>query len=175
MTGKYARTEFERRFLFQHLPSEVDPFIGYTQIMDRYLIETDLRLRRMESPAGETLALKLAKKFKPPEAGPYETTITNLYLSRQEYDLLAQLSADLLVKRRYPYPFAGHTYSIDIFDGHLEGLALCEIEAFDLATLLAIKAPAGAVLEVTADPFFLGGNLARTSRHELESRLGELL
>jgi len=174
MHDKYARTEFERRFLLRNLPPEIDPAAGFTRITDRYLRGSDLRLRRMEAPDGQIVARKLAKKFKSPESGPYQTTITNLYLSDREYALLENIQADPLVKKRYPFQVDGRTYSIDAFEGRLAGLLLVEIEALDLAGLLALPAPPGSVAEVTADPFFLGGNLARTEAHELEKHLRQL-
>ncbi|HSS50759.1 MAG TPA: hypothetical protein VLX28_17610 [Thermoanaerobaculia bacterium] len=58
-------------------------------------------------------------------------------------------------------------FSIDVFEGELDGLVLCETEADGLDELMAIQPPAFASREVTEDPFFTGGNLCRTSRAEL--------
>ncbi len=174
MGDKYARTEFERRFLLRGLPAGTNPQVGFTRITDYYLPGTDLRLRLMESPEGEIIARKLAKKFKPAGAGPYRTTITNLYLSAGEYTLLEALPADSLVKKRYPVHAHSRTYSIDAFEGSLEGLLLAEIEALDLDSLLAIPPPPGTIREVTADPFFLGGNLVRTESNELQAYLRQI-
>jgi hypothetical protein len=52
---KYARSEFERRFLMAELPASLSTDDGWL-IVDRYLTGTRLRLRRMEPfGAGERL------------------------------------------------------------------------------------------------------------------------
>lgn len=62
-------------------------------------------------------------------------------------------------------------FSIDVFEGELEGLVLCETEAAGLAELMAVEPPAYAKQEVTEDPFFTGGNLCRTTRADLLRKL----
>ena len=48
---------------------------------------------------------------------------------------------------------------------------MCEVEADSLEELMAIEPPPYARHEVTADPFFTGGNLCRTSRADLLAKL----
>ena len=78
---KYAQIERERRYLLRRLPLALQGSGDYVRIIDRYLPESALRLRRMERPDGETVSLKLARKWTTPEMPPEETNITNLYLS----------------------------------------------------------------------------------------------
>jgi hypothetical protein len=49
-------------------------------------------------------------------------TITNIYLSAAEYQVLAQLPANVLRKPRYRLQHDGHVYNMD-FDGRLAGLS----------------------------------------------------
>jgi CYTH domain-containing protein len=167
---KYARIERERRFLVRDLPADL-PSTDYQRILDRYIPGTRLRLRRIETPAGETLALKLTQKYL---AVGSETIITNLYLNEVEYQQLDVLAGSPLHKRRYAYRYRNHHYSIDVFEGHLLGLILCEVEAESDERLLAAPIPPFATREVTDDPFFTGGRLATLTSAHIQARLAEL-
>jgi CYTH domain-containing protein len=129
---KYARSEFERRFLMAELPASLSTDDGWL-IVDRYLTGTRLRLRRMEPfGAGERLyrpegRLKLTQKnvVAPPDFS--RMTITNIFLSAEEYDLLAQRPAHELRKRRYRVEHDNGTFSVDAFEAHISGLILAEL------------------------------------------------
>src|SRR5438309_1383722 len=85
--GKYARVERERRFLLATAPTE-----GVTrrrQIIDRYLLGTRLRLRRVRDLDAGSCELKFTQKLPAEQPGPVQGLITNTYLSQAEYDLLA--------------------------------------------------------------------------------------
>ena len=64
-------------------------------------------------------------------------------------------------------------FSIDVFEGELDGLLLCETEAEGLEELLSIQPPVYAMHEVTEDLFFTGGNLCRTTRAHLLQKLSK--
>ncbi len=167
---KYARIERERRFLLHKLPDGLTerPF---TLITDYYLPHTRLRLRRMTDESGAVTALKLTQKFSPTAVPTTHTTITNTYLNQTEYKLLSQLGGHILIKRRYRFPNAGYTFSIDLFDGDLAGLIVAEIEAKTDADLEAVPLPAWAVVEITEEIFFTGGNLATATPAQLQAKL----
>ncbi len=98
---KYARIEEERRFLLKSLPQDMlesDPFI---RIIDRYIPETRLRLRRMKSPEGDTITLKLGQKYQPEDFDAQQTIMTNMYLNEAEYQVLRRLGGAQINKRRY--------------------------------------------------------------------------
>src|SRR5919198_321275 len=59
--GKYARFEFERRFLLDGVPEEIDGNRGW-RLTDRYIKKTELRLRRMEALDGTETVFKLGQK-----------------------------------------------------------------------------------------------------------------
>ena len=70
---KYARSEFERRFLLEARPD--DPAVRAVAIEDRYVVGTRIRLRRMSilaagAEVAEADIFKLTQKVPAPEKGP---------------------------------------------------------------------------------------------------------
>ena len=139
------------------------------RITDRYLPATRLRLRLIEQLDTGTCEYKLTQKVPAGRPGHLRGLITNTYLSAAEYKLLATLPADVLTKHRLSVPPLG----IDVFDPPLHGLVIAEAEFATDAAALAFLPPADAVAEVTDDPRFTGGNLARTGRPDLLGWLSE--
>jgi CYTH domain-containing protein len=164
--GKYACLELERRYLLRELPADLRERESNWHIVDRYLSGTRLRLRRMTSPSTGTVSLKLTQKYREAGQEATETTITNMYLNEAEYDSLNQLPGAEIIKKRYEYQQQGRLYSLDVFEGPLQGLILAEIEAETAAELAAQPFPAFAFKEVTADPFFSGDALAKLTEVE---------
>ena len=162
---KYARFEYERRFLLAEQPAATRTQI--VDILDRYIVGTRLRLRRVQPvpPAGQPPTFKLTQKVPADDGGP--GLITNTYLSASEYDLLATLPAAVLAKRRHSIPPLG----VDVFGGPLTGLVLAEAEFDTDGECRTFEPPHFVIAEVTIDPRFTGGRLAVTSTEEL----GELL
>lgn len=167
---KYTRVGYERRFLVSplaHWRSVVEPYSK--RFEDKYLHNTRLRLRLLtDSDTGRRL-IKLNKKFD--SASPYFQTISRIILSPSEYKLFDGMEGDRLKKIRYYHSYLGRVFSIDVFEGELEGLVLCETEADGLEELMKAEPPSYAKQEVTEDVFFTGGSLCRTTRAELLSKL----
>ena len=170
---KYTRVEYERRFL-------VSPHINWNSLVepyskrfeDKYLRNTRLRLRLLtDSDTGRQL-IKLNKKFD--SASPYFQTTGRILLSPGEYKLFGEMEGDQLNKTRYYHNYLGRVFSIDVFEGELEGLVLCETEADSLEELMGATPPEYARQEVTEDPFFTGGHLCRAMRTDLLSKLAVL-
>jgi len=155
---KYARTEFERRWLVGKAARPSLEGVPSTRIEDRYIDGSRLRLRRMSRPdLGET-KWKLTKKYEYADASA--RPIVTAYLTEPEYKLLRALPACELVKTRYHLWFDGHWWSLDVF---ASGLELVEAEADDAASLAALVPPAWATKEVTHDPRYQGGSLASSN------------
>lgn len=162
--GKYARLELERRFLVVgRLPDDVAPWL----IEDRYVDATTLRLRRLTAE-GETVC-KLTQKVRPDPDDPSAVSITNVYLTGEEYDLLAGLPAAVITKTRRVCVADGVRFAVDIFDGELAGLRLAEVEVGDLAAPLPRPVWLGS--EVTRDDRYSGGRLARMVSSQLAALL----
>ena len=167
---KYTRVEYERRFLV----SPHDDWRGLVEpyskrFEDKYLRDTRLRLRILtDSDTGRQL-IKLNKKFD--SSSPYYRTISRILLSPGEYKLFDGMEGDRLNKTRYYHNYLGRVFSVDVFEGELEGLVLCETEADGFEELMKAKPPQYTKQEVTEDEYFTGGNLCRTTRAELLGKL----
>lgn len=148
--GKYARYELERRFLVERLPAAAE---RSHLIVDRYIIGTRLRLR---SDDGRVPPHKLSQKEAPSPPDFAVTTITTIYLSPEEYEVLAVLPARELRKRRHHLG----PYSLDVFEGELAGLVLAEITFDSEEEMRAYPPPDFAEREVSRDRRYTGGALA---------------
>jgi CYTH domain-containing protein len=166
--GKYARVERERRFLLARPPS-ASAVTASRRIIDRYLTGTRLRLRRAEWLDSADCEFKLTQKVPAGRPGYVQGLITNTYLSAAEYDLLASLPGDVLIKTRLSVPPLG----IDVFDPPLHGLVLAEAEFTTDDAAESFLPPQAAIAEVTGDARFTGSSLARTRRPDLLAWLAE--
>jgi len=103
---KYARIEYERRFL-------VDPNAGwqrtakpYSKLFeDRYLDCGRLRVRRLEDSDTGRVAFKLTKKLE--SDSRFAQPVVSIWLSVAEYEALASLPGRDLSKRRYYDEYGG--------------------------------------------------------------------
>ncbi|MCB0035813.1 MAG: hypothetical protein KDE51_17400 [Anaerolineales bacterium] len=160
---KYAHIERERRFLLATPPADLVLEGGYSRIVDCYIPDTRMRLRRIETPDGRVLAYKMTQKFVCEGQPSHQSMITNIYLEPHEYETFNCLAGRQLIKRRYPYWYEGVQYVIDLFSGPLRGLVLAEVERASDNDLLRLTPPPFAIGEVTDDPFFTGGRLVQLS------------
>lgn len=168
--AKYTRVEYERRFLVSPQADWRSAIEQYSKIFeDKYLQNTRLRLRVLTDTDTGRRIIKLNKKAESPS--PYFQTISRILLSPAEHKLFDGLEGDRLKKERHYHHYSGRVFSIDVFEGELEGLILCETEAESLEDLMSAQFPAFAAHEVTEDSFFTGGNLCRTTRADLLRKL----
>ncbi len=97
--GRYAHVEREQRWVARAVPPGA---LRPAAIIDRYISGTRLRLRRSES-AGEVV-FKLGQKIRSDPSDPEVLKLTNLYLSAEEYAVLAALPAGESRKTRWHAP-----------------------------------------------------------------------
>jgi CYTH domain-containing protein len=173
--GKYACLEIERRYLLRKLPEGLRVQSAGWRIFDRYIAGTRLRLRRMEPLNGDPVAYKLGQKYRSDSQGPAETTMTNFYLDRAEYDRLIRLDGRDLTKTRYPFRYRDLLYGIDVFEGNLEGLVLAEIECESLDDFENLALPPAGWIDVTENASFTGGHLAGLPREVFEATILPLM
>ena len=99
--------------------------------------------------------------------------------SRQEYEypipvvdaarmLDSLCQSGLIEKRRYLYPFAGHTWEIDEFMGDNEGLIVAEVELQSESE--AVQLPPFISREVTGDPRYYNSCLAQNPYKNWEEK-----
>jgi CYTH domain-containing protein len=173
--GKYACLEIEHRYLLKKIPDDLLENTNRWLITDRYFANTRLRLRHMKSISGDETIYKLTQKYRSETQNAYETTITNLYLTEEEYNYLESLEGKILKKTRYPYSVQNHNFSIDVFEGRHHGLILAEMEFEGTSDLGEFALPLFALKEVTDDPFFTGGNLVTMTDEEFRQGLSQRL
>jgi CYTH domain-containing protein len=161
---KYARVERERRFLLDRFPTVNVGRIR--RITDFYIEGTTLRLREQGEEGGPTI-FKLTQKVPARASGAQEALITSMYLTKDEFCVLAQLSAKKLSKTRHSVP----PFGIDVFEGTLEGLLLGEAEFDSAAAAEALTPPSFIGAEVSGDNRFTGGRLVRASRQDIQAWL----
>jgi CYTH domain-containing protein len=164
---KYARTEWERRFLLDRFPDQAS-VTRLRRIEDRYIEGTTLRLRQQSDDACQP-AFKLTQKLPDKAPGGQQGLITSIYLSATEFGVLAKLPAKVLTKSRYSVPPLG----IDVFAGTLSGLVLAEAEFHSAAEAALFAPPSFIGPEVSDDPRFTGGQLVAASRDELRVWLAQ--
>ena len=173
--GKYACLETERRYLLKNIPDDLLENTNGWLITDRYFPNTRLRLRQMKSVSGNETIYKLTQKYRSETQNAYETTITNLYLTEEEYYHLEFLDGKIIKKKRYPCSAQNHNFSIDVVEGRHQGLILAEMEFEGQSELGEFALPLFALKEVTDDPFFTGGNLVTMTEEEFRQGLSQRL
>ena len=149
---KYAVVERERRYLVASLPGGVT---GTTEIVDRYVVGTRLRLREVREDDGAVVR-KLGHKVRLGD-GPGEVACTNFYLDEEEWALLAALPARTLHKKRHTIVRDGWLVAID---EHSDGTLVAEIDDGDepsdrVPDWLEVRS------DVTYDERWTGAALAR--------------
>jgi CYTH domain-containing protein len=164
---KYAKAEWERRFLLARFPVEAS-VIRVRRITDYYIENTRLRLRE-QSEAENQAVFKLTQKLEEETGTARQDLVTTIYVTLDEFAVLTKLPAKILKKTRYSVP----PFGIDVFDGELIGLVLAEAEFNSAAEAAALALPSFVVQEVTHDHRFTGGNLVTASSHDLQQLLAE--
>jgi CYTH domain-containing protein len=164
--------EIERRFLVDLDKVPVAAFFDTWRIEDRYLECGLLRLRHQKNLATNEEIWKLAKKYH--SDGAFVRPMTNIYLSVDEFAAITTLPHHLIEKTRHHLLVENKRWAVDVFDGALAGLVLAEVETQSLAELEAMAPAFWTRCELTYDPFFTGGNLARTTADSLKNKLDEI-
>jgi CYTH domain-containing protein len=159
--AKYARIEWERRFLVGRFPPDAH-VTAVRRIIDRYIEGTTLRLRGQTDSAGNA-RFKLTQKLPRLEGGAQQGLITTMYLTAAEYEVFASLPAREIAKTRHSVP----SFGVDVFEGELDGLVMAEAEFNSAAEATALALPSFVLHEVSSDVRFTGGRLATASRDEL--------
>lgn len=165
---KYSKLENERRFLVESLAGLNLFELSYVHISDLYIETTRMRLRTVASADG-SVVYKLCKKYQ--KDNFYSGPIVNTYLSTEEHAVFDALSGRRLSKKRYRVSNKEEVFGVDVFEGALEGLVLCEAEMQTLEQLDSLRFPAWAKREVTEDDFFTGGHLSRLTAKQLHEKL----
>jgi len=165
---KYSILENERRWIVETEFRKTLNDKPFKLIQDRYFKEGRLRLRSITDSVTSAKEFKLCKKYGP--SGNSEP-IVNIYLTQEEYLALSKIPANEITKKRFRVLENGSYFNVDVFEGNLEGLIICEIEAEDIIKLNFILEPSFVKAEVTTNPFFTGGALSKISFEKLKEQL----
>ena len=175
--GRYAKREFERRWLLAALPPAVDPQRPWARITDHYLDGTRFRVRERVALETWDVVWKLTHKF-PERAGANDrAVITNNYLTREEYERFRRLPGREVTKHRWIVEQDGGRYGIDAYLGRLGGLVTAEREYATHEELVRASPlpPPFVGVDVTNHPEFTGGALAGATFDALRDTIGVLL
>jgi CYTH domain-containing protein len=160
----YARIERERRWCAAELPASLPASTRRTQILDHYVIDTRLRLRKIKSDT-DLFEYKFGLKELVNPGDFSHAWMTNLYLTETEYEKLSVLPSHVLKKTRYRVRTdEAVRVAIDVFESALAGLIIIEAEFDNDESMNAFKAPDWFGAEVTGDPRYTGASLARTGK-----------
>jgi CYTH domain-containing protein len=166
--GRYAHTEREQRWILGQRPDDLHQPVS---IVDLYIANTRLRLRRMEQDG--VVVYKLGQKVRVSPQDPEMVKLTNVYLSEPEHAIVARLGGAEIRKTRWRWSRPERPVVVDEFHGHLAGLILAELELQPDDPRMT--SPPLALADVTDDDRFSGGTLARTSASALSSLLAAFM
>lgn len=173
--GRYARREYERRWLLRQFPPSLDPARPIARISDHYIDQTRFRLRQRVRVADGEVVWKLTQKFPEAEGAVDRAVITNTYLDEREPQVFRRLPGRPLRKDRWVLAVEGAHYAVDVFRDALDGLILAEREyETHHALLAAAPAPFDGV-DVTSRVEFTGGALAGKSIADLRDFVASIL
>lgn len=169
--SKYARVERERRYLLNDLPKTMSRMDYHLQITDNYITGTRLRIRKVRDPNTNKWIVKFTQKFAPDPADLSRTIITNIYLNAIEAETLSVFEVNEIRKNRYPFPFEGREFSIDMFLGDLFGLVLAEVSFETDEEMDGFRKPPFAIADVTNNEIFSGGKLSELTFEDIRKEV----
>jgi CYTH domain-containing protein len=150
---RYSQAEIERRWLVPAASGFHGTPTRERWIEDHYLVGTRLRLRKVSEMHQPTI-YKLGKKYEPEAEGAHQ--VVTIYLSEDEYKVLACLPAQLARKRRLSVCGG----SLDIYEFPNIAAQVFEVEFRTPEEAIAYAPPRGVGQEITNDPRYSGYALA---------------
>lgn len=162
--------ELELTYLAKYIPEGLDKCQS-KKIIDHYIpLESKhpvLRLRK----SGEKMELTKKQPVKEGDAScQIEETIP---LNEEEYNVLFQIPAKVVVKTRYEYPCGEAVAEVDVFEEDLFGLVLVDVEFQNTVAKENFKMPEFCLVEVTQDKTTAGGMLAGKKYADIQAYLDE--
>lgn len=144
--------ERERTWLVRTLP---DPLPAGTRITQGYVaFDDDVAVRIRRAGARHVATVK--------GRGLRSRVEVEWDLTAEQFDALWPLTSGRRVEKvRHELPLGAHTAEVDVFGGALAGLVVVEVEFGDDAAMDAFHAPAWFGEEVSDDPRYTNGALAR--------------
>ena len=143
--------EIERKFLINALPENLSDF-PQSKICQAYLLAfPTVRIRKND------------EKYELTYKGPGGLTHPeyNLPLTEEGYlHLLEKADGKVIEKTRYKIPFGKFLIELDIFEGHMKGLIMAEVEFDSEEEALAFDRPCWFGMDVTDDKRYKNAYMA---------------
>lgn len=167
-----TKLEKERKFLIKFpsswssLAELFEYLVDVKRISQTYLTaekgEQAARVRKtVEGPTGHTKTIYHFNQKKPVETGVHEETEHEI--SDKEYEKYLKKSNPekcAVEKTRFVFDYHDQTFELDLFKGHLKGLAIMEIELDDMDDTVELPPFLKVLKEVTKDKNFTNFRLA---------------
>ncbi len=167
-----VKIESERKYLIKFptswsaLAELFDGIVDVKRISQTYLKAEDgeqsARVRKtVEGLSGDTDTVYHYNQKKPVETGVHEETEHEI--SEKEYEkYLRKANPDkcAVEKTRFVFDWHDQVFELDLFKGHLKGLAIMEIELDDIDDTVELPPFLKVVKEVTKDKRFTNFSLA---------------
>jgi CYTH domain-containing protein len=165
----YENLEKERRFLIEIPLKWYGKFKVLTadkhKIYQTYLAEEGIENSRVRNTMYYSCgAHKISYTYTRKEfISPGVNREREIYLTQSEYRaklVLADQSKHIITKTRYYLPFDKLKFELDVFEGRLLGLAILEIELYDMAQIILLPPYLKVIKEITGDKEYANINLA---------------
>jgi len=180
---KTYETELRRVFLIEGLPAPLTRASRHLQIFDNYIEKTRLRLRSIRRPETKEWTWILEQRFPLEDLSQWK--VSRIYLNETEHAAFEifegrevktneRAETNEVRKNRYFYDSGDKQIEIDVFLGELWGLNLAKVYFENVEELREFTTPSFAILEVTADEFFVGANLVGKSFADVRAKFEKL-
>lgn len=167
-----TKLESERKYLIKFptswsaLAELFDGIVDVKRISQTYLTpepgEQAARVRKtVEGLTGDTNTVYHYNQKKPVETGVHEETERKISEKKYE-DYLKQANPEkcAVQKTRFVFEWHDQVFELDLFKGHLKGLAILEIELKDIDDTVELPPFLKVIKEVTKDKRFTNFSLA---------------
>lgn len=155
---KTYKTELHKIYLVEHLPEPMKLADRHLQIFDNYIQGTRMRIRSVRVPETNEWTWTLQQRF-PVSDDLVEWKVSDIVLNEEEHNRFERFEGREIRKNRYFHEHDGKMLEIDVHLGPLWGLNILHVEFESLEEARAFEPPPCAVLDVTAERFFMGENL----------------
>ena len=153
------------------MPEPLTRASAHIQIFDNYIDGTRLRIRSVRDPQTSVWTRILQQRFPAVENELAALKVAEIYLNDEEHARLEHLEGEEIRKNRYFHEFDGRMFAFDVYLGPLWGLNTARVEFDSGEELESFEPPPWVFLEVTCDPFFLGGNLVKMKFGDVREHL----
>ena len=157
--------EIERKYLVKNMPADLDQY-SHSVIEQGYLCHNPtVRIRKMDDDYILTYKSKVGPVGEERADRARVSNEVELPLTKEAYmHLRNKVDGNLIYKKRFYIPLDdGLTSELDIFDGHLAGFVMLEVEFPSEEASYDFEPPAWFGKELTGDKRFSNYNLSKLS------------